>query len=315
MGFFLPSETARLVLSYLLDQKFQQTGEKFMGECPNIQELKGLPEPQLRYYSKINGRTLNDVLNEYAGLIDGITSLASEVSQDEFENLQFMPPLKVLKSLEQIIKTRADISGTRVDKFTTGTQTSSICDNPGRSTSTQTPAQNSPPPVVSQTDLNLVNFSPLIPMGCEQKVIEKEDIPRLNSAPKEMKQVEVECVAPYDEQKWVNIGKEKDGMKPQDVQYSQALKPPYHLASFLKMAGNSTKGISVTDKNTMVFVVMQGEVTVVLNTSQFVVGRGDSFFVPPHNTYNILNMKAREAELFLVQYKYEGSLLKAESGC
>jgi len=149
----------------------------------------------------------------------------------------------------------------------------------------------------------------------EQKLIKKEDIPRLYSAPKELKQVEVECVAPYDEQKWVNIGKEKDGMKPEDVQYSQALKPPYHLASFLKMAGNSTKGISVTDKNTMVFVVMQGEVTVVLNTSQFVVGRGDSFFVPPHNTYNILNMKAREAELFLVQYKYEGSLLKAESGC
>eukprot|EP00092_Neocalanus_flemingeri_P017025 GFUD01018413.1.p2 GENE.GFUD01018413.1~~GFUD01018413.1.p2 ORF type:complete len:202 (+),score=54.48 GFUD01018413.1:181-786(+) len=150
----------------------------------------------------------------------------------------------------------------------------------------------------------------------EQKVIKKEDIPRQNNpAPKEVKQVEVECVAPYDEHKWVNIGKEKDGMKPQDVQYAQALKPPYHLASFLKLAGNSTKGISATDKNTMVFVVMQGEVTVVLNTSQFVVGRGDSFFVPPHNTYNILNMKTGEAELFLVQYKYEGSLLKPESGC
>merc|ERR1712098_13630 len=151
--------------------------------------------------------------------------------------------------------------------------------------------------------------------GSEQKVIKKEDIPRLNSAPKEVKQVEVECVAPYDEQKWVNIGKEKDGMKPQDVQYAQALKPPYHLASFLKMAGNSTKGISATDKNTMVFVVLGGEVTVVLNTSQFEVRKGDSFFVPPHNTYNILNLKPREAELFLVQYKYEGSLLKAESGC
>merc|ERR1711928_68674 len=62
----------------------------------------------------------------------------------------------------------------------------------------------------------------------EQKVIKKEDIPRqANSAPKEVKQVEVECVAPY-----------------------------------LKLAGNSTKGISATDKNTMVFVVMQGEVTV-----------------------------------------------------
>ena len=48
----------------------------------------------------------------------------------------------------------------------------------------------------------------------EQKVIKKEDIPRqVNSAPKEVKQVEVECVAPYDEHKWVSIGKEKDGMK------------------------------------------------------------------------------------------------------
>ena len=57
-----------------------------------------------------------------------------------------------------------------------------------------------------------------------------------------MTQVEVECVALYDERKWVIIGKEKDGMKPQDVQYAQALKPSYHLASFSKMAGNSTKG-------------------------------------------------------------------------
>ena len=56
-------------------------------------------------------------------------------------------------------------------------------------------------------------------------------------------------------------------MKPQDVQYAQALKLPYHL-------GNSTKGISATKKNTKVFVVMQGEVTVVLNRSQVVVGRG-----------------------------------------
>jgi len=151
-------------------------------------------------------------------------------------------------------------------------------------------------------------------MRREQKVIKKEDIPRqANVAKKEVKQVEVECVAPYDEQKWVNIGKEKDGMKPQDVQYAQALKPPYHLASFLKMAGNSSKGISATDKNTMVFVVLGGEVTVVLNTSQFEVRKGDSFFVPPHNTYNILNLKPREAELFLVQYKYEGSLVKTET--
>eukprot|EP00091_Calanus_sinicus_P012082 TRINITY_DN27314_c0_g1_i1.p1 TRINITY_DN27314_c0_g1~~TRINITY_DN27314_c0_g1_i1.p1 ORF type:complete len:120 (-),score=25.71 TRINITY_DN27314_c0_g1_i1:36-395(-) len=75
----------------------------------------------------------------------------------------------------------------------------------------------------------------------EQKVIKKEDIPRqVRSAPKEVKQVEVECVAPYDEHKWVSIGKEKDGMRPQDVQYAQALQPPYHLASLLN-CWNSTR--------------------------------------------------------------------------
>ena len=37
MGFFLPSETARLVLSYLLDRKFHNTATQFMGECPHIQ--------------------------------------------------------------------------------------------------------------------------------------------------------------------------------------------------------------------------------------------------------------------------------------
>ena len=80
------------------------------------------------------------------------------------------------------------------------------------------------------------------------------------------------------------------------------------------MAGNSTKGISATDKNTLVFVVIQGEVNLVLNTSQFVVGRGDSFFVPPLNTYKILNLKAREAEVFLLQYKYEGTFSRRSLG-
>ena len=77
-----------------------------------------------------------------------------------------------------------------------------------------------------------------------------------------MKQVEVDCLAPYDELCWTNIGKEEDGMKPQDVQYAQALRPPHHLASSLKLAKNSSKGISATNQNTIVFVVMKGEVTV-----------------------------------------------------
>ena len=98
MTTLLPSDEARLVLSYLLDQKFPQTTKQFMRECPHIQELERLTESQLRECSKIMGRSLQDVLKEYSGLISGIKSLASEVSQGEFENLQFMQPLDVLKT-------------------------------------------------------------------------------------------------------------------------------------------------------------------------------------------------------------------------
>ena len=49
--------------------------------------------------------------------------------------------------------------------------------------------------------------------------------------------------------RWVNIGKERDGMAPDAVQYARALRPPYHLLSFLRIKvrsistrpGNETK--------------------------------------------------------------------------
>ena len=50
-----------------------------------------------------------------------------------------------------------------------------------------------------------------------------------------------------------------------------------------------------------VFVVLEGEVTVVLHTTQFNAKKGDSFYIPPKNYYNLLNNKAREAELSLIQ--------------
>ena len=50
----------------------------------------------------------------------------------------------------------------------------------------------------------------------------------------------------------MNIGKERDNMQPDAVQYARALRPPYHLLSFLRIKGYSTKGMSCTDKNTMV---------------------------------------------------------------
>jgi len=122
------------------------------------------------------------------------------------------------------------------------------------------------------------------------------------------REVVVECFAPYDENRWVNIGKERDGMAPDAVQYSRALKPPYHLLSFLRIKGHSTKGMSCTDKNTMVFLVLVGELTVILHTTKFNVKKGDSFYIPPKNYYNIINEKAMEAELSLTQFQYDGPL-------
>lgn len=122
------------------------------------------------------------------------------------------------------------------------------------------------------------------------------------------REVVVECFAPYDDHRWVNIGKERDGMAPDAVQYARALRPPYHLLSFLRIKGHSTKGMSCTDKNTMVFVCLEGEITVILHTTQFNAKKGDSFYIPPKNYYNLINQKAREAELSLVQFQYDGPL-------
>merc|ERR1719275_227183 len=128
------------------------------------------------------------------------------------------------------------------------------------------------------------------------------------------REVVVECFAPYDDHRWVNIGKERDNMAPDAVQYARALRPPYHLLSFLRIKGYSTKGMSCTDKNTMVFVVLEGEVTVVIHTTQFTAKKGDSFYIPPKNYYNLINNKAREAELSLLQYQYSGPLPSVPAG-
>merc|ERR1711997_1138037 len=102
------------------------------------------------------------------------------------------------------------------------------------------------------------------------------------------REVVVECFAPYDDHRWVNIGKERDQMAPDAV--------------------HSTKGMSCTDKNTMVFVVLEGEITVILHTTQFNAKNGDSFYIPPKNYYNLITQKAREAELSLIQFQYDGPL-------
>jgi len=116
----------------------------------------------------------------------------------------------------------------------------------------------------------------------------------------------VECFAPYDDHKWDNIGKLRDGMAPSAVQYARALRPAYHLLSFLRIQGNSIMGMSSTDKNIMVYMCLEGEVTVIVNTTKFSAKKGDSFYVLPKNKYNLVNEKALNAELSLVQYQYDG---------
>ncbi len=48
-------------------------------------------------------------------------------------------------------------------------------------------------------------------------------------------------------------------------------------------------------------MVLEGEITVVLHTTQFNAKKGDSFYIPPKNYYNLINQKVREAELSLIQ--------------
>jgi len=121
-------------------------------------------------------------------------------------------------------------------------------------------------------------------------------------------EVMVECLARRQDSRWINMGNKTEIMAPDSVQYTRALRPPYHLVSFLRMKGHSCKGLSRSDKNTIVFVVMEGEVSVTIHTSQFNAKKGDSFYVPPKNTYNLINQKETEAELSLIQFQYEGPL-------
>ena len=65
MGVFLPSETGRLVLSYLLDQGYEETRERFMSECGAIAELRDLDREDLEFACKVNNRSLVELLKEY----------------------------------------------------------------------------------------------------------------------------------------------------------------------------------------------------------------------------------------------------------
>ena len=73
-----------------------------------------------------------------------------------------------------------------------------------------------------------------------------------NAAGSSQREVVVECFAPYDDHRWVNIGKERNGNPADAVQYARALRPPYQLLSFLRIKGNCAKGKGCSNKNTMV---------------------------------------------------------------
>ena len=61
----LKSETARLVLSYLLESDYRETREKFMSECSVLEEeLRSLGPKELKNACKVNNKTLEDFFRE-----------------------------------------------------------------------------------------------------------------------------------------------------------------------------------------------------------------------------------------------------------
>ena len=128
------------------------------------------------------------------------------------------------------------------------------------------------------------------------------------------REVIVECLAPCEDLQWFNVAGDKSAnQEPGAVQYARALRPPFHLQSFLQMKGRSAKGFSCTGRNTMMFVVMEGEVTVTIHTTEFMARKGDSFYIPPKNSYNLVNSSAGECKLSIIQYQYEGPLSALQS--
>ena len=91
---------------------------------------------------------------------------------------------------------------------------------------------------------------PSTPAGPAQRNISCLSDPAVGGSAQ--KEVVVECFAPFDDHRWVNIGKEKNGSAPDAVQYARALRPPYQLLSFLRIKGNCAKGTGCSNKNTMV---------------------------------------------------------------
>ena len=123
---------------------------------------------------------------------------------------------------------------------------------------------------------------------------------------KEVKEVGVECFRSYSDNVWTDIGRESEGVAADTVQRCLALSPPHHLTYYLRLAPNTSKGITKTDANTLVYVVLEGQVTVVMDfiDAVNVISKGDTFYVPMNSSFNILNTSQQRAELYVFQYKY-----------
>ena len=112
------------------------------------------------------------------------------------------------------------------------------------------------------------------------------------------------CLSRHTGLTWTNIGRETDGVSEEAVQQSLALRPPHHLASFIRLEPHSSKGITNTGLSTLIFLLLEGELSVVINNSLHAVRKGDNFYVPPETTYTLINLSEERGELFLVQYRY-----------
>jgi len=123
----------------------------------------------------------------------------------------------------------------------------------------------------------------------------------------------VESVAHFGAVTWKGLVRSSSTSPvPPTVEYGKMLRPPYHLMSLLRFMPGAAKGYSFTDKNTMIFVVLEGELLVTIHKTEISARRGDCFYVPTKNGYNIINTGDVMAELALVQYQYDGPLPQGE---
>jgi len=97
---FLPSETARMVLSYMLDTPnlYPKTIDSFLSECPHLAELvvvagKDHKEVEMSPFCKVGWKTLKEVLTEYSTIV---TKLHDEAKKNGMKDSYMEPISRVL---------------------------------------------------------------------------------------------------------------------------------------------------------------------------------------------------------------------------